>query len=366
MSLPLYDNFERIVLEGTPLIDVRAPVEFARGAFEGAVNLPLMNDKERELVGIRYKQNGNASAVALGHQLVSGKIKESRIRAWCDFIDAHPDAMLYCFRGGQRSEIAQQWLYEHGYTITRLKGGYKAFRAFLIAQLETMQGRLRPIRLGGYTGSGKTLLLNELEASIDLEALAKHRGSTFGAMLTPQPTQINFENALAFALIRTLHQGYTTLLFEDEGRHIGKCYLPPKFYQLLSNAPLVILETALEERIDITLEAYVIEAQQDYAAHYEGSGLGKWKASILSALQRIRKRLGIQRFEQIVQRFEDACAHQINTGDFSLHRIWIEQLLVEYYDPMYDYQLKQYKEKILFRGEKEALKEYLMQLTVTR
>ncbi len=366
MSLPLYDDFERIVLEGTPLIDVRAPVEFARGAFEGAVNLPLMNDKERELVGIRYKQNGNAAAVALGHQLVSGEVKEARIRAWCNFIDAHPDAILYCFRGGQRSEIAQRWLYEHGYTITRLKGGYKAFRNFLITQLETMQGRFRPILLGGYTGSGKTLLLRELEASIDLEALAKHRGSTFGAMLTPQPTQINFENALAFALIRALHQGYTTLLFEDEGRHIGKCYLPPKFYQLLSDAPLVVLETPLEARIEITLEAYVIEAQQNYAAHFKSSSLDKWKGSILSALQRIRKRLGMQRFEQIVQRFEEACKYQDGTGDVSLHRSWIEKLLVEYYDPMYDYQLKQRKEKILFRGEKEVLKEYLKQLTVTK
>jgi tRNA 2-selenouridine synthase len=105
-DLPLSDDFKSIVLNRTPLIDVRAPVEFANGAFPDAVNLPLMNDEERHLIGIRYKEEGNAAAVKLGHELVSGEIKEARIRAWSDLMASKPDAMLYCFRGGQRSKIS--------------------------------------------------------------------------------------------------------------------------------------------------------------------------------------------------------------------------------------------------------------------
>ena len=361
MALPLYDNFKELVLKRTPLIDVRAPIEFAKGAFPTAVNLPLMDNKERELVGIRYKNNGNAAAVELGHQLVSGKIREARIQAWCDFIDVHPDAMLYCFRGGQRSQIAQQWLHDRGYPIVRLKGGYKAFRGFLLEQLESMQGRFKPILLGGRTGSGKTLLLHELANSIDLEGLAKHRGSSFGATIEPQPTQINFENSLAFDLLQKLEKGYHSLVFEDEGRHIGRVHLPLKFFQVLLHGELVVLETALEERIEITLQEYVIEAQNKYKEAFKERGLHEWKHTIQASLERIRKRLGLQRYMQISALFEQACQEQGRNGSLQRHKEWIERLLREYYDPMYDYQLRRRAQDISFRGDKKAVKEYLLE-----
>jgi len=112
--LKLYDDFKSIVLSNTPLLDVRAPVEFKRGAFLNAVNLPIMDDEERHLVGTCYKNSGNEKAVELGHQLVSGDVRERRINAWIEFMDANPNALLYCFRGGQRSKISQMWLHEHG------------------------------------------------------------------------------------------------------------------------------------------------------------------------------------------------------------------------------------------------------------
>ncbi|MCJ7765819.1 MAG: tRNA 2-selenouridine(34) synthase MnmH, partial [Thiovulaceae bacterium] len=135
-DLSLSSDFRSIVLNRTPLIDVRAPVEFDNGAFSNTVNLPLMNDEERRLVGICYKKSGNEEAVKLGHKLVSGRIKEERLGAWSDFIASHPDALLYCFRGGERSKISQEWLSGAGTKIIRLKGGYKAFRNYLITELE--------------------------------------------------------------------------------------------------------------------------------------------------------------------------------------------------------------------------------------
>ncbi len=96
------------------LIDVRAPVEFRQGALPGAVNLPLMDDDERHRIGIEYKQAGQDAAIALGEQLVAGSVRAERVDAWRRLLDRHPDALIYCFRGGQRSRIAQQWLAEAG------------------------------------------------------------------------------------------------------------------------------------------------------------------------------------------------------------------------------------------------------------
>ena len=239
-ELPQSSDFRSVVLNNTPLIDVRAPVEFEKGAFPHAVNLPLMSIEERHLVGIKYKEEGNAEAVNLGHSLVSGEVKEARIKAWTDFITNHPDAMLYCFRGGQRSQISQEWLIRNGREIVRLKGGYKAFRNWLMQETENAVEQFKPIVLGGRTGSGKTILLNRLKNAIDLEGLANHRGSSFGRDITPRPTLINFENALAYELIQKLDRGFEHLVFEDEGKCAGRLYLPKTLAEHLSKAPLYL------------------------------------------------------------------------------------------------------------------------------
>ena len=163
MNLPTTNDFRRIVLDDVPLIDVRAPIEFEGGAFPTAINLPLMNNEERRLVGIRYKEKGNAEAVKLGQELVGGEVKQERIAAWAEQIERRPDTMLYCFRGGQRSKISQQWIAEEtGTVIPRLEGGYKAFRNFLIDQFDPAAQTAIPVILGGRTGTGKTILLQQL------------------------------------------------------------------------------------------------------------------------------------------------------------------------------------------------------------
>jgi len=112
MKLPQIDDYRSILLNDIPLLDVRAPVEFDQGAFPLARNFPLINNQEREDIGIRYKKKGQDEAIKLGHELVQGEIKQQRVKHWQNFFEQHPLGVLYCFRGGMRSKISQQWIYE--------------------------------------------------------------------------------------------------------------------------------------------------------------------------------------------------------------------------------------------------------------
>ncbi|MFA5462174.1 MAG: tRNA 2-selenouridine(34) synthase MnmH [Sulfurimonas sp.] len=362
MSL-LYDDFKSIVLNKTPLLDVRAPVEFKKGAFLNSINLPIMNDEERHLVGICYKNQGNKKAIELGHSLVSADIREERIASWIDFIDANPSALLYCFRGGQRSRISQEWLRERGKNIVRLKGGYKAFRAYLINQIKESTEHFKPIILGGRTGSGKTIVLERMKNSIDLEALANHRGSSFGSQINPQPMQIDFENNLAYELIQKIEDGYKTLVFEDEGKHIGNSFMPDNLITTTLNAPLVILEAQMQERVDITLDEYVIQAQEAYIKAGFDSALEEWSKNIQDAMSRITRRLGSEKYTKVSSIFESALNEQKRSGSYDGYKEWVKFLLEEYYDPMYDYQIQKRAHMVTFRGDALEVQNYIEKLS---
>ncbi|MDG6773916.1 tRNA 2-selenouridine(34) synthase MnmH [Thiomicrorhabdus sp. ZW0627] len=357
-SLPQTDDFRSIVLKQTPLIDVRAPVEFNQGAFASATNLPLMNDEERQKVGLCYKQHGNAAAVKLGHQLVSESVREPRIEAWSEFMDQHPDSLLYCFRGGMRSKISQQWLADSGRDIVRLKGGYKAFRRYLIDYMDEFpalmqQRNIQPLVLAGRTGSGKTLVIQRLEQAVDLEGLAHHRGSAFGRHATPQPTQINFENQLAMALIRFMENAEHQLVIEDEARNIGSVSMPKPLFDALKSGNRIIVDTPLEERVQITHQEYVVEAQQEYPL------LEDWVEFMQAAFDRIRKRLGGERHQRVLEQFQYAMERQMASGETENHQLWIKTLLSEYYDPMYDYQIQKNSQPICFTGTMDEVVEFL-------
>ncbi|NDL68033.1 tRNA 2-selenouridine(34) synthase MnmH [Anaerotalea alkaliphila] len=355
------NDFHSIVVHNTPLMDVRAPVEFEKGAFPGAVNLPLMTDEERHLVGICYKEKGSEEAVKLGHQLVQGEVRESRVRAWTKQLELHPDSLLYCFRGGLRSQISQGWIKEAtGREIPRLEGGYKAFRNYLMEELAPERQTAVPVILGGCTGSGKTVLLNRYAWSVDLEGLARHRGSAFGKRIQPQPSTIDFENALAYALIRHRHQGHAHLLLEDEGQHIGRCYLPKPLYEHFLTGNLVVLDVPLEKRVENILGEYVVLSQEEHILQQgQESGMALWRGYIESSIDRARKRLGGDRHKRIKEAFLSACALQDTTGSSAGHSRWIRILLEEYYDPMYNYQLENTRRKVVFRGGWGEVQAYL-------
>jgi tRNA 2-selenouridine synthase len=312
----------------TPLIDVRAPIEFAEGAIPFSVNLPLMNDEERHLVGICYKQHGQEAAIKLGHELVSGEKKQHRIQAWTEYLKRHPDARVFCFRGGLRSQTSCQWITEAGIPTTPLSGGYKRLRQFLLQTLQ--DAPLPPLyRLGGLTGTGKTTLLKTLPQAIDLEELAAHRGSAFGARGL-QPPQISFENQLALQLLPR----HPFFFVEDESYSIGKILLPQRFFRHLRQAPLLVLEAPLEERIKNIYHDYVLTHDADF---------------FLRSVEVLARKLGGLRTKTLNEKIRRAFA----TG--AGHEEWITILLTDYYDPIYLRDLERQKGLIQFTGTAEQI-----------
>lgn len=353
-------DFRHIFLAETPLMDVRAPVEFQKGAFPTAVNLPLMNDAERQQVGTCYKSRGQEAAISLGRRLVSGQVKDERLQAWTDFTRQHPEGFLYCFRGGLRSQITQQWLAEAGIHYPRVLGGYKDLRNFLIDTTQSTLDQCDVILVGGLTGSGKTELLACLDNAIDLEGHARHRGSSFGALTTPQPAQIDFENALAIDLLRKHSEGWRQLVLEEEGRTIGNCFLPLSLVQRMPQYRLVWLEDGLEARVERILCDYVVKpASLLQQRHGSAEGFAMFSERLRESLRRIAKRLGAQRYQCLAERMDKALAEHDCADGVDMHRDWIEVLLREYYDPMYAFQREAKADRIVFSGERDAVIEYL-------
>ena len=360
-ELKQVDNLRSLFVGDVPLLDVRAPVEFAEGAFPAAENHPLIDDEQRQRIGIEYKEAGQEQAIALGGELVSGSVKTERIARWTEFLQRHPDAVLYCFRGGKRSEISQRWLLEEtGICCPRVRGGYKAMRRFLLDQLEQNSRQCRPIVIGGRTGVGKTRLLERCAARIDLEALANHRGSAFGQHVQPQPAQVDFENALAIALLKLVDAGNPFFVVEDESRNIGSRHVPPAFFARIETAPLVLLEASEEERVDITLQEYVHDALAEFRVDYgKGDAFKRWSDYLIGSVDRIRRRLGGDRHAQVRTMLDAAIERHAVSGDTEGHRSWIAFLLREYYDGMYEYQLARKAERVIFRGERPAVLDFL-------
>ena len=347
-----------LAAEGASSIDVRAPVEFEKGALPSAINLPILDDEQRAEIGVCYKSEGPVAATSLGHRLVSGDLKEARITAWLAQVKQDPSALLYCARGGQRSQIAAQWIHDAGGSVQRIDGGFKAMRNQMLPLLAPDPSSI--VILGGSTGVGKTLLIQSDENAIDLEGHANHRGSAFGAHLSGQPSQIDFENAVAIEFFKqqppsSLSGDKGATLLEDEGRMIGRIHLPPPLQAAMQQAPLVILEATLESRVSHIFEEYVVE----HLDEIRGTGAPTDPFQVLeerlnSSLLAIRKRLGGEGYATISEQLRAAIkAHR--DGDASGHPEWIKTLLLDYYDPMYAYQLEKKQHRVVFRGSAEGV-----------
>ncbi len=259
------------LLPQVPLIDVRSPAEFAQGHIPGAINLPLFTDAERAEIGTLYKQQGREAAVLRGLAVTGPKLALLAEAALSLCPPPSPSALpdlpapqpgnertiaLHCWRGGMRSGSVA-WLFQTAGLVPHvLAGGYKSFRRFVLEYLEQPQ----PLRvLGGKTGAGKTHTLAAMRALgsqvVDLEGLAHHRGSAFGAYAgQEQPTSEQFENLLAVALMRC--DPSRPIWVEDESENLGRVNLPRTFFAQLKAAPLAVLETPEQDRLARVLEEY--------------------------------------------------------------------------------------------------------------
>lgn len=296
-----------------PVIDVRSEAEFDHAHIPGAWNLPLFSNEERKIVGTIYKQTSREDAIKKGLEFFGPKMKEmilfveDKMKA---FNPPNKTILVHCWRGGMRS-AGVAWLLDlYGFKVYTLAGGYKAYRNWVLKKMES-----RPTLkiLGGYTGSGKTIVLDALkklnQVVIDLEGLAGHRGSAFGNIGLPkQPSQEMFENKLAVELdsANTNNDGGSIWL-EDESQRIGTVNIPQSFWLHMRKSDIHFIEIPFEQRLDYLVETY-----------------GKLEISELkSATERIQKKLGGLETKTALAFLEE---NNIR-GAFSI--------LLKYYDKLY-------------------------------
>lgn len=316
-----------------PVFDVRSPAEFAHAHMPNAISLPLFTDDQRKIIGTTYKQESRQIAVKIGLEYFSERMKiihaevEEKILSWKesqrDKQDVHVPILLHCWRGGMRSGAVAWLLNLYGHKIYTLQGGYKSFRNWALAQFEK-EYKLKI--LGGFTGSGKTMLLEEMKSqgksTINLERLANHKGSAFGSLgENAQPSQEMFENLLAVELHKTTkikvqdetanELSYTKatseIWLEDESRHIGVVGIPEKFWEQMRKSQLYFLDISFEERLKNIVSTY---------GAFE-------REKLVNATTRIQKRLGGLETKKAI---DFLCRENLQEG-FSI--------LLHYYDKLY-------------------------------
>lgn len=314
------DDFLAFAQEGKGVcFDVRTPAEFEQGHIPGAVNLPLFTNEERVIIGTLYKQQGREDAILRGLDMIGPKMRGfiEQVRDVVGTPDECPRVYVHCWRGGMRSESMAWLLSFYGYKGAVLDGGYKAFRQYVLATFDDFQHPL--LVLGGSTGSKKTELLHELnklgEQTIDLEAIANHRGSSFGGLQKgPQPSVEMFENLLATEL-RTL-DNTRHVWVEDESRMIGSVILPKPLYDRMQQSTTYVICIPEEERLAHLINLY-----------------GKAsKSELIEGFVKIRKRLGGLALAQAL----DA----LDRGDLEE----ATKIALTYYDKAYNYGLEQRSE----------------------
>ncbi|MEF9503839.1 tRNA 2-selenouridine(34) synthase MnmH [Burkholderia sp. 1B3(2022)] len=240
------------------IIDVRTPLEFAEDHIPGALNAPVLSNEERVLVGTMYRQVSPYEATRVGAAIVARNIARHLDTTFADR-PRNWRPLIYCWRGGKRSGSMTTWFNLIGWKARQLDGGYKAYRRSVCATLDSLPTRFRYIALVGHTGCGKTRLLNALRdvgaQTLDLEALACHRGSLLGALPgKPQPTQKGFDSGLVETLGRFDPQW--PVFVESESRRIGLVQLPIALIEAFHAGPWVQVEAAHDERIAFLLDDY--------------------------------------------------------------------------------------------------------------
>lgn len=306
-----------------PVLDVRSPGEYGKAHIPGAVSLPLFTDEERKIVGTAYKQESRETAIKIGLKYFGVKMvdlveeTEKLVKTAATDLN-HKTVLVHCWRGGMRS-AGIAWLLDlYGFKVYTLAGGYKAYRNWCLHHWNQDY----PFCLvGGYTGSGKTKVLQSLanrnEVIIDLEALACHRGSAFGSLGQPrQPSQEMYENLLAEALSEasaSAVQRGTCIWIEDESQRIGNVNTPLELFKTIRQKPVVFLDIPFEERLKEIVSGYGIFNKDE----------------IRSAIERITKRLGGLETKNAISALEQ---DDIPT---------CFRILLQYYDKLYGKSLMQ-------------------------
>ena len=301
-------SFSAALEQGFKLIDVRAPIEFDKGSIPESINFPLLHDAERHEIGILYKRVGQSAAIAQGYEILEKNYPnlKSEILKFKD----QGTLVLSCARGGMRSQIMVNLFSNFGIDCYQLEGGYKAYRNWVLTELEQVNIP-KLVVLQGQTGVAKTKILELLDNSIDLEGLAHHRGSLFGGIGLTPTSQKNFE-ALLVQKIKSLDLSKAVFI-EGESRKIGPINLPSSLYQLMQKSPTILLTAPLAIRVKRIIEEYILEQ----SAHGE---------RFRELLEQLKEAFGKKGLAQLLEDY-----------DQGHYEVLIEKILVEYYDPKYQH-----------------------------
>lgn len=308
-------------LKNACVIDVRSPYEHAVERIPDSINVPLLDDRQRVEVGTIYKERGEIAARRHALTIISPKIPLliDEIVA----LRSHGQTIVvYCWRGGLRSESVSSVLSIAGIDCYRLTGGFKAWRRLVIDEFETDAYLFKTVVLTGLTGTGKTEILHKISelgcSTLDLESLANHRGSVFGAIgLQQQPSQKNFEAALWQAMRQF---GDQMVFIEGESRRIGKLSLPDGIFKRMERAPKILVTGSLEMRAVRIVQEYFDKT----ASAATTSNKQQVISESLSLLARLKGRLSNKALTDIQN-------HVANNEIESA----VQLLLSDYYDPLY-------------------------------
>ncbi len=325
--------FNENLIDSHLLVDARTPLEFEEDHIPGAINVPLLDNDERVEIGILYKQQGPQKARLRGLEITAARFP-AMVATIAQMAGDRP-ILVYCWRGGLRSKTVASILDLSGFPAVQLQGGYKSYRAHVSAYFDQYRPSGPMVVLHGLTGSGKTSFLHTIDTNhytvIDLEGLARHRGSAFGALgLSQTLSQKHFESIL-WNELRKSPPGRPIIL-EGESRRIGRISLPGNFYEVMGESIKIWCETSMNTRIDRLITEY---------------GKEEYREEMAVALLRIRKKLGGEKYDEIAGYLEKWDLHPFMKG-----------LLVNYYDKVY-YKTREWKEDrtLSLESYDEALRE---------
>ena len=303
------------VSKDLPVIDVRTPAEFSDGHISGAINIPIFSNEERAVVGTKYKQESRDTAIAKALEYIAEKTD-----CYLDELQklvTLQEICIYCWRGGFRSEGMGHLFQTAGKKVNRLQGGYKAYRNFV---LDSFKQKYKLIVIGGMTGSGKTEILEEIgktnEQMLDLEGIANHKGSAFGALgQDDQPTTQQFENDLAAQL--TKFDIEQNIWLEDESRMIGRVKIPDDLFDQIRSSSVLKIEVSKDNRINRLIKDYANFNKED----------------LINSITNISRRLGGLNTELAIEAIEKSDYYKAT------------DIILDYYDKTYTYGLEKRKDQ---------------------
>jgi tRNA 2-selenouridine synthase len=312
MNDSLEITFEESLKLANPLyVDVRAPIEFNEDHIPGAINLPIFDDEERKEVGTLYKSLGKDEAVKRGTEF-GGKRIAGIIKSLTDIKDK--TIIIYCARGGMRSDSVASLINSLGTKAYKIKDGYKSFRKSVLEYLSTEIIKPKIFILQGLTGTGKTEILRLINNSIDLEAMAGHRSSVFGGIGLRQNSQKFFESSLRHRLEELKDEKF--VIFEGESKKIGNLHIPENIFNQMKEGFMINIEAPIERRIEIIKNEYT------------GFGMNE---TILKIVNSLRSKLGSKKTDLLIEFYNNG-----NIDEF------IRILLLDYYDILYKHTLDKY------------------------